>query len=163
MDLAWIWLVFGIVLMALELVVPGLVVVFLGLAALLVAGGLGLGLIGGWVGALTAWFVTSTVLTLGLRSAFTRFLPGSSRKQLTDEDLDAFGEVAIVLSEVGPKQGGRIRFRGSTWAAETTEQTLPVGSKARVIARDNLVWIVEAADSWPALPEPDPEEPEGGQ
>jgi len=54
MDLAWIWLVFGLVLMGLELVIPGLVVVFLGAAALLVAGGLGLGLISGWVVALTA-------------------------------------------------------------------------------------------------------------
>lgn len=157
MDLAWIWLVFGLVLMGLELVIPGLVVVFLGLAALVVAGGLGLGLISGWVAALTTWFVTSTVLTLGLRSAFTRFLPGSSRKQLTDEDLDAFGEVATVVVEVGPNAGGRIRFRGTTWAAETTSDTLAVGTKARVIARDNLVWIVEAADDWPQLPAPDPD------
>ena len=44
MDPAVIWLIFGLILMALELVVPGLVVVFLGAAARGVSGALAAGL-----------------------------------------------------------------------------------------------------------------------
>lgn len=145
------FLVLGLVLMVLEVVVPGLVVVFLGLAALLVAGAAWTGLVGGWTTAFTLWFVSSLVMVLGVRSAFTRFLPGTSVKQLTDEDLDAFGEEVDVVEMVTMNPGGRIRFRGSTWAAQTLQEELPAGSRAKVVARDNLVWIVEPLDGWSAI------------
>ncbi len=153
-DPAGFFLVLGLVLIGLEFVIPGLVVSFLGAAALLVAAGLALGLVGGWLPAFTAWFVSSLVLVVGVRGAFTRFLPGRSVKQLTDEDLDAFGEVVDVVEQVTTKKG-RIRFRGSTWAAQSVGDTLEPGTKARVVTRDNLVWIVEAVDEWPALSAPD--------
>ena len=145
------FLVLGLVLMVLEFVVPGLVVVFLGAAALVIAGATGLGLIEGWYAAFTAWFVTSLVMVLGVRSAFTRFLPGSAVRQLTDEDLDAYGEEVDVVETVTIKPGGRIRFRGSTWAAQTLQEELPAGTRAKVVARENLVWIVEPLDGWAAV------------
>jgi membrane protein implicated in regulation of membrane protease activity len=147
------FLVLGILLVVAEVVVPGLVVSFLGAAALLVAGALALGWVGGWAHAFTAWFITSLVMVIGVRSAFTRFLPGQAVKQLTDEDLDAFGEVVEVLEPVSSR-GGRIRFRGSTWAAQSLQDILPAGAKAKIVARDNLVWIVEPLDGWAALPDP---------
>ena len=156
---ALFFLVLGVALIAAELVVPGLVVIFLGAAALVVAGALGLGLVSGWIAGFTTWFITSLVMVIGLRSAFTRFLPGSSVKQLTDEDLDAFGEEVEVVEPVSP-DGGRIRFRGSTWAALSLQEFLPAGAKAKVVARDNLIWIVEPLDGWAALPDPDRESKE---
>ena len=41
---------------------------------------------------------------------------------------------------------GRIHFRGSTWPATSYEHTLNKGDRARMIARDNLIWIVEPVD-----------------
>lgn len=153
-DPAGFFLVLGLILIASELLVPGLVVSFLGAAALLVSAGLALGLVSGWLPALTAWFISSLVLVVGVRNVFTRFLPGSSVKQLTDEDLDAFGEVVEVVETVTTRSG-RIRFRGSTWAAQSLEGELPSGTRARVVTRDNLIWIVEPAEEWPSLPAPD--------
>ena len=80
----------GLLMIALELIIPGLVVVFLGGAALVVAAALYAGIVAGWMPAFTLWFIASLVMVLGVRSAFTRFLPGSSVRQLTDEDLAAF-------------------------------------------------------------------------
>lgn len=153
MDPSFIWLAAGLILIALELVIPGLIVIFLGVAALIVAAALSLGLVTGWISALTLWFVASLGLVTGVRSAFTRFLPGGAEKGSTNEDLDAFGEWVEVVDEVGP-EGGRVRFRGSTWAAQTVDGKLSPGTKARIVARDNLVWIVEPADEWPALDDP---------
>lgn len=149
-DPTTFFLILGLVLMGLELVIPGLVVIFLGAAAVLTAGGLWLGLIGSWVGAFTCWFVASIGLVLSLRSVFTRFLPGTVTKQLTDEDLDAFGEEAEVVEEVTPV-AGRIRFRGTTWDAQTVGEVLPAGTRVRIVTRENLSWIVEPIKGWASL------------
>lgn len=138
-------------MMILEFVIPGLVVMFVGAAALIVAGTAYLGFIEGWIPAFTLWFVSSLVMVLGVRTAVAGLLPASSIKQLTDEDIDAYGEEVDVIETVTTTPGGRIRFRGSTWAAQTLQEELPVGSRAKVVARDNLVWIVEPLDGWAAL------------
>ena len=153
-DPFWFFLALGLTLIVLEVVIPGLVVVFLGAAALLVAAAASLGLVSGWLMAFTLWFVSSLVMVLGVRSAFTRFLPGGFIRQLTDEDVDAFGEEVDVVETVTTRPGGRIRFRGSTWAAQTLQEELPAGARAKVVARDNLVWIVEPVDGWSALDAP---------
>jgi membrane protein implicated in regulation of membrane protease activity len=138
-----VWLVLGIVLMLAELLVPGLVVIFFGMAALLVGGLAALGIVQAWTTAIAVWAVGSLGMVLGLRSGAQRLLPGESDRGATDEDVEAFGEVVEVVEEVGPFESGRIRFRDVTWAAQTIEGRIPAGAKARIVARDNLIWIVE--------------------
>jgi len=142
-GLAWAWIILGVALMLAELLVPGLVVLFFGVAALGVGGLVALGLIQTWTTAVGAWAVGSLALVLGLRSGAKRLLPGESDRASTDEDVEAYGEVVDVVEAVGPIESGRIRFRGVTWAAQTVEGTIPAGARARIVARDNLVWIVE--------------------
>lgn len=141
------WLVAGVAFLLLELVVPGAVLVFLGAGALVVALLVWLGLLTTWVSAITAWFIGSLALLLGLRGLVLRLLPGESETQSTDEELDAYGEVVEVIEAVGPDPGGRIRFRGTTWDALCLEQTIPAGSKARIVLRQDLAWIVDPAEA----------------
>jgi membrane protein implicated in regulation of membrane protease activity len=141
---AIIWLVLGVLLVLSELLVPGLVVVFLGVAALGVGALIALGLIQGWMAAVSAWSVGSLALVLGFRSGAKRLLPGETDRGSTDEDVEAYGEVVDVVEEVGPFETGRVRFRGVTWAAQTVDGRIPAGARARIVARDNLVWIVES-------------------
>ena len=54
-----IWAVVGIVLILAEFLVPGLVVVFLGMSALLVAIGIYLGWLVGWMNIMVFWFISS--------------------------------------------------------------------------------------------------------
>jgi len=136
----------GLAFMLLELVVPGLVLVFLGAGALLVALLIWLGLLTSWVGALTSWFIASLALLLGLRGLVVRLFPGDEETQSTDEELDAFGELVDVVEAVGPEPGGRIRFRDTTWDALCLEHTIPAGSKARIVLRQDLAWVVDPAN-----------------
>ena len=140
------WIVAGIALILLELVVPGMVLVFLGAGAVLIALLIWLGVIDTWVAAITTWFISSLVLLVGLRSFFVRLMPGDSEEGASaDEDVDAFGEIVEVVETIAPDAAGRISYRGTTWQATSSGETLGVGSKARIVYRDNLIWIVEPA------------------
>ena len=140
------WIVVGAGLIVLELIVPGAVLVFLGAGALLVALFIWLGLIQTWVTSITAWFISSLVLLLVLRNFFQRFVSGDVEKQSTDEDIDAYGDVVEVVETIGPDREGRIRYRGTTWQATSYDYTLEAGTKAQIVYRESLVWIVEPAN-----------------
>ncbi|HEX7926260.1 MAG TPA: NfeD family protein [bacterium] len=140
----WAWLAGGAILMAAEVAVPGLIVVFLGLAAVTVAAGRWLGLWGSPMGSLTAWFVWSILYLVVLRTLAVRWLPGESTVQPTDEDNAAYGQVVDVVTAVNPQTPeGRIRFQGSSWPAISLQGDIPAGQKARLLSRDNLAWVVE--------------------
>ena len=143
LQMLTIWIVAGVVLAVLELFVPGMVLVFLGSGALLVALLIWMGLVQTWMASLTTWFIASLVLLLVLRSFFQKFMTGDEERQSTDEDADAYGEVVDVVEEIHPGSEGRIRYRGTTWQAACYDETLVAGSKAKIVFRENLIWIVE--------------------
>ncbi len=140
------WIVAGAVLIVLELIVPGMVLVFLGAGALLVALLVWLGLVQTWVASITTWFIASLVLLLVLRGFFQRFISGDAETQSTDEDFDTYGKVVDVVEAIGPDKEGRIRYRGTTWQAACYDNTLEAGTKAQIVCRENLIWIVEPAN-----------------
>lgn len=64
--------------------------------------------------------------------------------ELADEDLETFGMIVEVVKDVHPDHSeGRIALRGSTWNAMSVSEPIAVGALAKVLYRDNLVWIVE--------------------
>jgi inner membrane protein len=64
-----------------------------------------------------------------------------------DEDLDAFGTIVEVVESIDPDHSkGRIQFRGSTWNATSVSERIEAGERARVVYRDNLVWVVDPYD-----------------
>lgn len=140
------WMIFGLLLMGAELILPGAIVVFLGLAALFVSACLYFGLISGWVSSLTMWFISSLVLILALRNVAQKFVQGDVALQNTDEDLDAFGAEAKVIEDIRPGMAGRIDFRGSSWKATCYEGHLEPGVVVQVLSREGMCWIVEAVE-----------------
>jgi membrane protein implicated in regulation of membrane protease activity len=98
--------------------------------------------------AFTIWFVGSLALLFGLRGVVQKILPAQVEKSRTDEDLDAYNQVVKVCERIPAQGEGRIEFRGSTWTARNyhADRDLPVGSKVRIVFRDNLAWLVEAVD-----------------
>ena len=89
-----VWLVLGGLLIVAELIIPGGVVVFLGVAGVLVAAAVGTGLITSWVHALTAFFVLSLGLILVLRAFFMKYAGGDFSRGNINEILDDVGEEA---------------------------------------------------------------------
>lgn len=143
-TITWVWFIAGVLLIGTELFLPGLVVSFLGLAAIFVAILRWFGLVSGTIASFTVWFVSSIVFLLGLRHLVLKWLPAETSFQMTDEDVEAVGKIVEVVKEVGSgNDHGRIRFGGTTWPAVTKEGVIMAGKKARILYRDNLVWIVE--------------------
>ena len=142
-----VWLVLGGLLIVAELIIPGGVVVFLGVAGVLVAAAVGTGLITSWVHALTTFFVLSLGLILVLRAFFMKYAGGDFSRGNINEILDDVGEEVSVVEAIGPGQEkGTISFRGTNWAALGDGSQIAVGSTVRIVGRDNVSYIVELVD-----------------
>jgi len=97
-DLAFsIWLGSGIFLMAIEFLVPGLVMVFVGLGALTVALGMQLGYIDEIPQQFTTFFISSIIYLLTLRFLVLRFVPSVTRKENIDEDEEVPSNLQLFL------------------------------------------------------------------
>lgn len=142
--LTWVWLLGGLLLALSELAVPGMVVVFLGCAAVLVGVLRYLGVVETLGASLAVWMASSVGLLLGVRKSLMRFFPSESQYRPHRPDIEALGHVVDVLEDV-PTEGtpGRIRYEGTTWEALSEGEPIKAGSKARLVVRDNLVWRVE--------------------
>ena len=146
-TITWLWLLGGIILLASELLLPGLVAMFLGLGAMVVALLRWLGLIDSLAYSFTAWFVSSLAFIIFLRSTLQRFIPSETSFTPLEEDTDLFGAVAEVVDTVSPSHtDGRISFRGTTWPATSDAAEIPPGAKVTILFRDNLGWRVQPSD-----------------
>lgn len=138
-----IWMIVGAVMMLLEFILPGAVIVFLGIAALLV----GIGIYFSWITTITsaflAWFIISIILMLFLRSIFVKYFEGDSLVQNVNEDLDIIGSLVIVTEDIKPYKEGRIRFRDSTWSGRSEEE-IDNGQQAIIIGRDGNTLIIKS-------------------
>jgi membrane protein implicated in regulation of membrane protease activity len=139
------WLIGGAVLILLEFLVPGLVVVFLGLGALLTGGVLYLGWISEPV-ALLAFFAFSSIVMLAtLRRLIMRFYPSDSERVEADEDKLLIGQKATAISTIYPTDfSGRIRFSGTTWSARSERGVIPEGTAVVIVGRENIHFVVRA-------------------
>lgn len=139
------WLVVGGILVLLEFFIPGLVVVFLGLGALLTGGALYLGCITDPV-YLLAFFGLSSILMLAtLRRLVMRFYPSDSEQVETDEDKLLIGQKALAISPITPFDfSGRIRFSGTSWSAKSEKGMIAEGSEVTIVGRENIHFIVRA-------------------
>jgi membrane protein implicated in regulation of membrane protease activity len=137
---AWSWVVAGLVLLALELVAPGGVLIWLGAAAL-VTGGMALLVNVYW----PLQFVVFGVLAL---AAIWLWLRTRKQEQPTDRPfLNRRAERIIgheaVLDEPIRDGEGRVAIGDTTW--RVTGPDLAAGSRIRVVDAEGPVLKVEAA------------------
>jgi len=137
---AWSWVAAGLVLLALELVLPGGVLVWLGAAAL-VTGGLALVIDIYW----PLQFVVFGVLAL---AAIWLWLRTRKQERPTDRPYlnrraERFIGQEIVLDEPIRDGQGRVALGDTTW--RVTGPNLAAGARVRVVEADGAVLKVEAA------------------
>jgi membrane protein implicated in regulation of membrane protease activity len=143
-DPFMVWLIVGLLLMVLEFVIPGGIVVLLGLSCLIVSGAQMIGLVNGFTTSMTLWFISSMILLLTCRGITQRFVGGDSHIGNTDERVDLFNQLAVVKQDIGPGQlAGRIRYLESDWNALGDGSVIKAGSKVKIICRENIGFIVE--------------------
>ena len=139
-----LWLSSGIFLTAIEFLVPGLVMVFVGLGSLTVALGMHLGHIDGIIPQFTTFFISSTFYLLTLRFLVLRLVPTDSRKENIDEDEVVIGSIVELVVNIEPGELGRIEHSGSSWQARAEgDQTILKGEQVKITGRDNITWIVQ--------------------
>jgi inner membrane protein len=147
-EIALYWIIAGILLSLAEFLVPGGIMLFIGLGALIVGLLAYLGIVEGWLPMLFVWFAVSISMILGLRGAAQKLVRAKVQRGQTDEDIDAYSRIAEVRETIPAGGEGRIAFQGTTWAARNVhgDRDLPPGTRVRIVFRENLAWMVEACD-----------------
>ena len=139
-----LWLGSGIFLMAIEFLVPGLVLVFVGLGSLTVVFGMHFGYIDGILQQFITFFISSIIYLLTLRFLVLRFVPSVTRKENIDEDEEVMGSIVEIVADINSGEFGRIEHSGSSWQARAEgDQTILKGEQVKIIGRDNITWIVQ--------------------
>lgn len=141
----WSWWILGVVLLAAELAAPGVFLIWIGAAAIVI-GVLSLAL---WDAAFWTWHVQLllfAVLSGAFALAGRRFY--SSRSQATDEpNLNRRGESLVgrtaTLHEPIAEGRGRIRLDDTWWSVMGPD--LPAGTQVKVVAASGRDLTVEAA------------------
>ncbi|MGK9054788.1 NfeD family protein [Neorhizobium petrolearium] len=141
----WSWWILGLILLAAELAAPGVFLIWIGAAAIVV-GALSLMF---WDTAFWSWqiqFLVFAVLAIAFALAGRRFY--ASRKETSDEPLlNRRGESLVgrtaTLSEPITEGRGRIRLDDTWWSVMGPD--LPAGTRVKVVASSGRDLTVEAA------------------
>jgi len=130
--------------MAIEFLVPGLVMVFVGLGSLTVVFGMHFGYIDGILQQFTTFIISSIIYLLTLRFLVLRFVPSVTRKENIDEDEEVMGSIVEIVAEITSGEFGRVEYSWSSWQARAEgDQTILKGEQVKIIGRDNITWIVQ--------------------
>lgn len=140
---AWIWMYLGAFMMLLEILAPGFVVFFFGLAAVTV------GLLRFLFGeALTttwqlALFSIFTIFYLAvLRRVLKNIFSGVKSESAVSFDSDYIGRCGNIIEPVAPNAPGRVMLGDAEWTCEA-ETAIPAGARVRVVRQENLTMKVE--------------------
>lgn len=137
------WIILGIILVGLEMVIPGFIIFFFG------AGGIITGIISLIFGGLSSNFllqagiwVGSSVLSLVvLRKYLSKIFRGTLFNQTKEKD-QLLGSAAVVISEITPEQPGRIKFQGTSWKAISYTESLKAGETVEIISKEESAFVV---------------------
>ena len=144
MSPALIWFVVGLVLMLLELALPGVILVFIGLGAWVAALMAWLGWVDSLAGQMIVFAVSSIVLLVGLRRVFKGWLMGVTVAGDNASDLDEFlGKPVTVVAAIPADGVGKVEFKGASWNAQCPD-ALSTGAAAVITGRDGLCLLVRA-------------------
>lgn len=139
-----VWFLVGLLLVLSELALPGVILVFFGLGAWLVAATCAMGLTQGLTSQLIVFGAGSLLLLLVLR----RWLRGKLHgHQSADQDPAAnldnpAGDSVTVTVAVEPgNDEGRVEYKGAIWHARS-DATIAVGSRARITETDGITLVV---------------------
>lgn len=139
----WIWLYIGSALMILELISPGFVIFFFGLAAATT------GVVTRFSGDgfTTVWQVLtfaglSIVYLVFLRRGVKKLFSGTVETSASNFEDDFPGKIAVVTEDINTPLSGRVMLGDAEWTA-VADAPIEKGANVRVVVRDNLTLKVE--------------------
>lgn len=144
MNITTIWLLVGIALLLSEFLIPGFLIFFFGVGALLLS--IMLKMIPAFHGVIwlqiVLFIIISIVLLVTLRSKFRKILHGDLYK----EKEDYVGEECKVVETVYKDKPGRIKYQGTTWEAYAENSTVKKNQMATILRKKDgepMVFIIE--------------------
>jgi membrane protein implicated in regulation of membrane protease activity len=137
-----IWVVLGFALIAAEMFLNAFIIIFFGIAAVLVGVLLWLGMPGGSGLPFFVFGGLSVGLLLLLRSRFQNWFKGATEAAHLDDDF--LGRDAVVESgfDTASPHRGKVSYRGASWDARTTAGPFARGAYVRITDRDSSMLIV---------------------
>ena len=138
-----IWILIGLVLLIMEFMLPGLIIAFFGVGAIIVAVVCLITDISLEV-QLIIFIVSSVLSLLCLRSWLKGIFIGhvKGRQDITEDIEEFVGEHAVVVEKITPKARGKVELHGTNWTAEADVE-IAEGAAVKVIAKDNLTLRVK--------------------
>ena len=130
----FLWFLAGLIMLILEFLMPGLIIFFFGIGALVVAvicyfTDISLNI------QMSIFLAASILLLLVLRQWMKRaFLGHLHANGLLSEFT---GEKAVVTKQIDPVAGGRVDFHGISWNAQA-EELISEGTVVEVIGKNNI-------------------------
>ncbi len=143
MTIALIWLLVGFGLIVSEFVMTSFITVFFGIAAVIVAIAIWLGMPADGSLPYIIFAGTSLALLFGLRNRFQNWFQGDVAGGGLDDDF--IGREATITAgfEAADPGRGKIDFRGAAWDARSDTGEIASGSHVRIVARHGTVLTVE--------------------
>lgn len=141
MDSATIWFLIGLGLVVAEFAVPGVILVFIGVAAWVVA-------VFDWFGvdsfSIQLWIfgLTSLGLVIFARRFVKGWFLGSETNGEGNVDEEFIGKTVEVLEPIENGGFGAVELKGARWKA-ISDSNLKKGDHAEVISRNNLTLQVK--------------------
>ncbi|MGI6370291.1 MAG: NfeD family protein [Ignavibacteria bacterium] len=139
------WLIIGLVLSALEIILPGFVIIWFGISAIIVSACAYLGLTS--LTFQTILFCSlSLVFTLSSRKVFKKYLirksPGNKIQSSVEKIIGSTGIVEETINNIESK--GRVLVNSVSWAARSFDNSIiEEKEEIKVIKIDGIKLIVE--------------------
>jgi inner membrane protein len=137
-----IWTIAGGVFILSELIIPGMITIFIGLAAVLTGLGIKFSYLDSPASVFTTFIVSTLFFLIVIRTFFLRFYKGDTTVHNVDEQEDMKGSIVVVEDDIEPYKDGRIHFRGSTWQARS-DISIQKNAKAIILRLEGNTFIVK--------------------
>ncbi len=134
------WIIVGLIFVALEMVVPGFVIIWFGVAAVLTG--------------ILAIFVHNSFVQLAIFAGLSGVMVLCSQlisRRLTKPEPEPvganrlFGVEGVVLQAISPPGYGRVKVIGEEWRA-TSKEAIPNGRTVKVIEVEGTHLVVEPSE-----------------
>jgi membrane protein implicated in regulation of membrane protease activity len=140
---AWNWFIVAVVLFVLETIVPGVHLIWFGLAAVIV-GVLGLAVDIAWEWQLITFAIISCITVFFVRRYAGPDVAGSDEPDLNVRAVQYVGRVVTVEEAIAGGRG-KVRVGDTLWPAQGLDA--PQGSRVKITGTSGTVLLVEHAAS----------------
>lgn len=137
-----LWLIIGIVFIIMEMFLPGFIIGFFGIGAVITCLTTLIGLTPNFTSQMIIFSVLSILLLILFHKVIKKKIGKKGNNETTDFNLQ-IGKIVPVTEFIDPVEGvGKVKYQGALWSARSQDNIAP-GENARLIGCENLTLIVE--------------------